>query len=535
MNGNGSFAGAWRRVNGVALAPLVALPNLGMAAVNAAIGAAARLGERAMQAAGGALGTPGKLAQQVSAAVAARSLEAAKDSAAACLQSVRNAGGAMTGPGSNELLASTVLEKGLAMGALPMAMGLDTMGAMFEDVPALGEAVFDLWLRMGRLVDTGSSHGVLYGREPIKADTDALLRLGFLKLALMGPLQAVGRDFRGIVGGVLALGMGDFNWLARASHHYWASMEYVYDKWLAAETQPQSDFPIGELLAREGKEIIQRFPRPFVAALESGEPVRVVKALREDAGEIATMLSLYPFTAFQVTYDVLVFILKAWLQVEDTLDYALCELAVVDSHLGDEDKLLAMERLRKTAGNATVEFEYYVPLLVPFNGTPADRALRRSVTGQIIDQHTIARSVFRQEAIQLAQAINSELVQLRAFLWLFRDEAKARATSFRETARKFGPAVAERLERERREGTVPYPLTPAEVTNLIKPGPDESQDVPRTQLEVNLILYRLLRRRGLLYVSDLVFGDQPFITQRKEQFSAAYRPELPVPPAQGMI
>ncbi|HVT19302.1 MAG TPA: hypothetical protein VHQ90_24375 [Thermoanaerobaculia bacterium] len=517
------FADSWRRANDTLLAPLVVLPSLGMAAVNALVGATARLAAGAVQAAGGALGTPGKVAEQFSERVAARTLGAAKESTDTALQAVRNAAGGMAGPGSNQLLSTTFLDKGTATAALPLLIGWDAVGAMIKEIPAIRGGAYDLWLELSKFLDTRSSHGVLTGRQSF--DAASLSRFGFIDLALAGPIQAVARDFRGIVGGVVALGMGDFNWLAQAAKDYWASMEYVYDKWLAGETQPQADFPIGKLLASEARQVIQRFPRPFVRALESGDPVQVVKALNDDAGEIFTMLSLYPFTAFQVLYDVLVFILKAWLQVEDACDYALCELAVVESNLGDEDKEFAMERLRKTAGNATVEFEYYVPLLVPFGGTPADQAHRTGVTGKLIDEHTIAQSVFRQEAIWRAQSINSEVIQLRAFLWLFRDEATAREKSFRETARKFGQAVADRIERERKEGRSLYPLKPEDVADLMKPD-RFSNDVPRTPEEVNLVLYLLLRRRGLLYVADKVCGDQPFIAARGQRFSADYRPEL---------
>jgi hypothetical protein len=517
------FADSWRRVNDVLLAPLVVLPSLGFAAVNAMVGATARLAERAAQAAAGALGTPGQLAERFSERVATRTLAAAKASTDNAVQAVRNAAGARTGPPSNDLLASTALDQATATAALPLSVGWDAVAAAFQDFPAIRDGAYDLWLELCKFLDTRGSHGVLTGRMGL--DTDALTRFGFIDMAREGPVQAVLHDFRGIVGGVLALGMGDFAWLAGAAKDYWVSMEYVYDKWLAGETQPRSDFPIGQVLANEARQIIQRFPRPFVRALDSGDPARVAQALRDDAGEITTMLSIYPLTAFQVLYDVLVFIAQAWLQVADAPDYALCELAVVDSDINDEKKEFALQRLRETAGNATVEFEYYVPLLVPFGGTPADQAYRTDVTGKIISEHTIAQSVFRSSAIQRAQALNADVIQLRAFLWLYRDEATALAKSYRETVRKFGQAAADRIEQERREGRSLYPLTPAETAELIQPD-SWSQDVPRTPREVSLILYNLLRRRGLLYVSDLVFGDQPFIAEREQKLSADYRPEI---------
>jgi hypothetical protein len=514
---------AWRAANSTFLAPFVAFPSLGLAAVNATVGATARLAERAVQATGGVFGTTGTFAEQFSRRVADRTLDAAKESTNIALQAIGNATGRTDGPNSNELLATTVLDKGTATAAIPFLIGWDAIAAAFKDVPAIKDAAYNLWLQLCRVLDPWSSHGVLTGRQ--RFDADSLIRFGFISMALEGPAGAVARDFRGVVGGVLALGMGDFNWLAKAAKDYWASMEYVYSKWLAGETQPESDFPIGPILAEDAKSIIKRFPRPFVSALESGDPTRVLKAMFEDAGEITTMLSLYPSSAFRVLYDVAVFVIYAWLEVADALDYALCELAIVESDVSDEYKEIALERLRKTAGRATVEFEYYVPLLVPFGGKPSDQALRRSVTGEVMNAYTIAQSVFLPSAIERAQSLHAEVIQLRAFLWLFRDEALAREKSYQETARKFGPKVADRIEQEYREGRSLYPLTPEQIAELMQPD-DRSQDVPRTAQEVNQILYWLLRRRGLLFISDLVYAKQPFIAKRAEKFSVDYRPEI---------
>jgi hypothetical protein len=506
----GRLADSWRRANDLLLAPFVVFPSLGLAAVNAIVGATARVAGQVAQAAGGALGTPGNAAQQFSEQVATRTLNAARDSTDDALQALSNAAGGMAGPTSNELLASTILDGGSATAALPLTIGWDAVVAAYQAVPAIRDGADGLWLAFSRLLDTLSSKGVLSG-HPLGADTDSLLRYGFVDMALEGPVGAVATDFRGIVGGVLALGMGDFNWLARGARGYWNSMEYVYDKWLAGEAQPKSDLPIGALLAAEARQIIQRFPRPFIAALESGDPVRVARALVDDAGEIFTLLSVYPFTAFQVIYDVVAFVLPAWLEVADALDYALCELAIVDSDISDKDKEFAMKRLRETAGNATIEFQCYVPLLVPLDGTAADQAHSRTVTGKVINEHTIAPSVFNEAAIARAQEINSDLIQLRAFLWLFRDVATAREKSFQETVRKFGPAVADRIARAQREGTSLYPLTPEEIAELIEPD-SGSQDVPRTPREMKVIFRELLHRRGLLYVADLVGGEQPAIS-----------------------
>jgi hypothetical protein len=517
------FADAWRRANDVFLAPLVAFPSLGLAAVNATVGTAARLAERAAQATGGAFGTPGRFAEDLSRRVADRTLDAARESADIAFQAIGNATGRPAGRSSNELLSTTVLDKSTATAALPLFIAWDTAVAAIQDVPVVKDAASGLWRGLSRFLDAWSSHGVLTGRA--RHETDSVIRFGFNYMAVEGPLQAVARDFRGIVGGVLALGMGDFNWLAKAAKDYWASMEYVYDKWLAGETQPETDFPISALLARVGKTIIQRFPRPFIAALESRDPLLVGRAAVEDAGELFTMLGLYPASAFLVIFDVMVFVLYAWLEPSDTIDYALSELAIVESDLTDEEKTMAMERLRKTAGHATVEFQYYVPLLVPAGGTAADQAHSTSATGQVINEYTIAESVFQDDAIERAQAINSELIQLRAFLWLYRDEAMARRKSYQETVRKFGQKVADRIEKDYREGRSLYPLTAEEIAALMEPE-GRSGAIPRPAEEVNEIFYEVLRRRGLLYVSDLVSGKPTAGSQSTETLYGEYPPEV---------
>lgn len=495
MNG---WSEIWRDTNNTLLAPFVALPSLGLAATNATVGATARLAEQAVRATGDTFGTTGKLARRVSERIADQTFDRARTSIDNAADAIRNASGRPTDRNSNQLLSATVLDQMTATAALPLTTGWEAALAA-RDVPAVKDGVYDFWIALSRFLDTRSSHGVLTGRQ--RSDTDSLIRFGFFYMTTQGPLQAVARDFRGIVGGVLALGMGDFKWLADAAKDYWVSMEYVYDKWLADETQPESDFPIGPVLAEDSKEIIKRFPRPFIEALESEDPERVLKALFDDSGEILTLLTLYPSTAFRVVYDVAKFVVKAWLEVSDSLDYALCELAIVETGtVTGEHKEIAMERLRKTAGNATIEFEYYVPLLVPFGGTPADQAHRTNVCGEKIDHYTIAQSVFRPSAIERAQAITSEVIQLRAFLWLYRDEEVAREKSFQETARKFGPEAAERI----RDNPL-YPLTDEEISDLTA-GASEGRGEPRSAGEIKEIFYNVLRRRGLLYVSDRVSG-----------------------------
>ncbi len=510
------FADTWRKANDTFLAPFVTLPNLGLAATNATIGVAARLTEQATQATNGLLGTPGEFAGQVSQRLADRCFKSASESMDFARKAIANATGQPTDTGSNQLLSATLIDKTTATAALPLFVAVESARAAAQDVPAVKDGIYSTWLALSEFLDTRSSHGVLKG--DLRADTDSKIRFGFYYMGSEGPIGAVARDFHGIVGGVLALGLGDFEWLAKAAKDYWVSMEYVYDKWLADETQPLSDFPIGPILSDDARAIIRRFPRPFIKALDSGDPKLILKAIVNDSGEIFTMLRLYPSTAFRVLYDVMVFIFYAWLQVSDALDYALCELAIVDSHLTDEEKDESMERLRKTAGNATVEFEYYVPLLVPLDGTPADQVKRTSVGGELIDHHTIAQSVFLSSAINRAQAITGEIIQLRAFLWLYRDEALAREKSKQETARKFGQPAAERIEAQPL-----YALSDQQVAEYMKPGGGQPAG-PRSPQEVKWILYQCLRLRGLLYVADKVFENEPFVSCREQPFCADYNP-----------
>jgi len=500
-NGNG-FVNAWRKLNDVCWAPFVITPNIGLATANVSVGATARVAEQVVKAAGRTLGTFGKFSENFARRVANRGFEDAAKSRDLIVEALDNVTGKPGERSANELLSTTVIDRTTATAALPLFIAWDAALAGADDVEEVRDGAYNAWIALSRFLDIWASHGVLSGR--ISFDTDSMIRFGFFFMTTEGPLAAVARDFRGIVGGVAALSMGDFKWLSEASKDYWTSMEYVYDKWLADETQPENDFPIGPILARDGKMIIKRFPRPFVKALDTGDPREVVRELIDDAGEIYTMLSRYPETAFLVVFDVLIFVIKAWLEVSDALEYAICELALVESELSDEEKLEAEEKLRKTAGNATIEFEYYVPLVVPFDGTPKDQVFRRNVIGKVVNHETIAKSVFEQKAINRAQAITSEVVQLRAFLWLYGDEEIARKKSFEETARKFEEKAAERI----RDNPL-YPLTEKEIEELTKDG-------KRTDAQVRELKRELLRKRGLLAIADQIVG--------MEELSAEYRP-----------
>jgi len=164
----------------------------------------------------------------------------------------------------------------------------------------------------------------------------------------------------------------------------------------------------------------------------------------------------------------------------------------MESQLTDDEKDAALFEVRKTAPKSIIEFEHYVPLLVPSDGTADDKACNRTAAGAIVDHHNVVPSVFTKDAIWFAQSVNAEACGLRSFLWLYRDEQRARTINDRETRRKFGPEVARRIAEQ-----PVYPLVPDEIARLTKGG-------PRPAAEVDAILDELLRARGLAVVADSI-------------------------------
>ncbi len=490
----GSFVNAWRRASAIAFAPAVSLPSLGLAAANGTASIVARASEGLWAATGGIFGVVGEYAERASCEIADQTLALGKASLENIRISLENAAGETSGKSSGEVMADTFLSK------VPRTAGLPLMAAYHAaiaatKVPAVNEALEDAWVVFSRLLDTRSSHSFVEDRT-VSADTDAKIRLGFIYMAIEGPVGAVLGDVKGIVGGVAALGMGDFSWLEQGAKTYWYNMEYVYDKWLADEAQPQSDLPIGEFLASLAGAIIKRFPAGFVEALGTQDVREIAREGIEQSGEFTTLLLLYPFTAFQVTYDVAKFVSIGWLEPSDSLAYAICEAALAESELPDAEKREAAFKLRKTAGNATIEFEYYVPILIPKSGEVLPYTYRGDIFGVPEKHGTIARSVFETAAIHRAQSIVAELIQYRAFLWLYRDENVAKEKSRSEIVRKFGEDVARRLDTAERL----YPLTAEQVSSLTAGG-------RRSAPEVRALVRCLLRDRGLLEVAQRVAGD----------------------------
>ena len=484
------FSRLTNTVNDALLAPLIALPNIGLAAINATVGGTARLAESAARVASGtSLGTLAEAAEDLSKRVADRALDAAKESTEMATDAVAKIIGGGGDESANTLLARTLLERTTATGALPLAAAVDAVRAA-RKIEALRGAGEGIWELFSRLIDPLSKKGVLPGE--IGAKTAAEARFGFFYMTTQGPLEAVAQDIRGITGGGMALALGDFDWLAEALPRYRRSMEYVHDKAEHDEVQPESDFPIGESLAESATSTVEDFPDELTEALETDDAMEVLTSLFKQPGEIATLLFNYPNVEFRVVFDVLKFTLEAYFEAADAERYSLCELAIMESSLSNEEKDECFEELRETAPNTTIEFEYYVPLLVPKDGKPEDRVFRRTAGGEIIDHGAVAESVFEPRAIDRAQAICSELLSYRPFLWLYRDEKLARQKNRSETVRKFGAEAAQRIEDEPL-----YPLTDEEVAELTEGG-------PRPKAELNRILVEQFRERDLDQVADRV-------------------------------
>jgi hypothetical protein len=346
----------------------------------------------------------------------------------------------------------------------------------------------------GRLVSRGfdvvSSPGVIPGR--VGADVTAHSRWGFYIMPTNGPVEAMNRDFRGIAGGLLALGLGKPDRLAKGLRGFQLSAAYVDEKVRHGEVGPGTDIPIVVALGRYGTKIIETYPEAFVQSLESGDRTAIARAYLGQPWAVTKWFALYPIFTSLVLYSVAVFMWKALRDGPDAQKYALCELAIMESPLANAEKDAAWDALRKTAPKTIIQYEYYVPLLVPFDGTVEDKVHRRNASGEIIDNHSVVPSVFNRRAMQIAQSLCCEVIGLRSFLWLHGDERRAQEAHHRETARKFGPEVAQRMVEQ------PLYALPAEqIVELTRPG-------VRSPEAIAAILDGLLRERGLNDVADRI-------------------------------
>jgi hypothetical protein len=353
------------------------------------------------------------------------------------------------------------------------------------------QAIMAFGMLVSRGLDVVSSRGVIPGS--VGAEVAALSRWGFYVMPTNGPIEAMNRDFRGIVGGLLALVfLGKPDPLAKGLRGYRLSAEYVDEKVRHGEVGPGTDIPIVVSLGRYGTRIVETYPEAFVQALESGDRRAVARAYFQQPGRITRWFALYPIFTFLVLYSVATFMWKALRDGPDAQKYALCQLAIMESPLAHAAKDAALEELRKTAPKTIVQYEYYVPLLVPFDGTVEHKVHRRNASGDIIDNHSVIPSVFNRRAMHVAQSLCCEVISFRSFLWLYGDEQVAREKHDRDTVRKFGPEVAKRIAEQPL-----YPLRPEQIAELTQPG-------PRTPEAAAAILDGLLRERGLDGVADRI-------------------------------
>jgi hypothetical protein len=434
------------------------------------------------------------LAEEFSRRVADRTLTVARETTALAVAGAGQAIGQDSARTANALLASTLLEKGTETAVLPLLMAVDGVATALT-VEWSRQAAIAAGMLLSRGLDAVSSQGVIPGS--VGADTAARSRFGFYDMSTNGPVEAVARDLRGIVGGLLALALGDLDWLAQGMRGFQVSAEYVYEKVEHGEVGPHTDIPISVLLGQYGTTIIEKYPEAFVQALEAGDPLAVIREYFKEPGNVTTLFTLYPIFTFLVLYDVAVFMGKGLFDGPDAQKYALCELAIMESQLANDAKDAALAELRKTAPNTIIEYEYYVPLLVPFDGTVQDKVYRRNAAGEIIDTHSVIPSVFKSIAMHIAESLCSEVISLRSFLWLYGDEQVAREKNYRETVRKYGPEVAQRIAEQPR-----YPLQPEQVAEFTQAG-------PRAPAAVAAILEGLLRERGLHNIADrITAGDR---------------------------
>jgi hypothetical protein len=471
-----------RRANDAFLAPFVIIPNMGFAALNATLGTAAKMAEVSAYAVGSAgFGPLAPFVQGFTGRVAHHTLEAAREAGQLAVDGGLTALGRGAGY-MNPLLATTILKEGFIAATFPLQVGLDAASAAF-DVEAVQQAAAEVGFAVSRMLDSFSTPGVIPG--DIGAKTNAQVRWGFYEITTRGPLRAVGQDITGVGGGLLALGIGDFAWLAYGMRRFFKSMEYVYEKKQHGKTQPDWDFPIDKSLADQSVIVIEHFPERFVQALETGNPLEVFAAYMRDMNTVNAVVGAWARAQIRVADNTRIFSQIAMFDVPDAQNYALCANAIMESNLSNKEKDAALFALRKTAPKTEVTFGDYTPLMIPIGGTVKDKPQARNAAGEIIDDHVEHESVFEQLAIDIAQAINSELYTLRSLLWLYRDEAIAWERAFQETVRKFGLGPAQRIADHLR-----YPLTPEEVTELTRSG-------PRPPTEIAEIIDGLLCQRGL--------------------------------------
>lgn len=380
-----------------------------------------------------------------------------------------------------QLLSHTVLGGSTRALLVPLFLSVDVVAALCTTSPTR-EWLTPLGLWLSRTIVRGSNPGVLPGR--VGALAVARTHVGFFHM-VWSATPAVMNNNQGIVGGVVALLLGDTDWLGDAMWQMREYADYVHEKEREGELGPRSNMPFGRPMVETTGAIVAGYPAASVEAIRTRGFVDGLRAWWRDRAAVNHYLRLYiPFTTCMMA-DVQTFFTRGLLDAPDAQTVTLCEWAIMSSGLTDDEKDAALLDVQAVAPASIVEFEHYVGLVLPFDGTLDEKAIRRSASGGLLDTHTVVPSILDRHAVHVAQSTNSEAYALRTFLWLYRDEQMARAVNHRETARKFGPDVARRIEQSPR-----YRLEAWEVETLTAGGPRAAADVDRVLLDA-------LRGRGL--------------------------------------
>lgn len=334
--------------------------------------------------------------------------------------------------------------------------------------------------------------GVLTGA--VGKDTDTLVHFGFYYMPKNGPMYAIWSDVSTMVRGFIGLIWLDTQSLAKGMLQVRQSMAYVYEKKHHHKTQPEWDFPIREGLVHRATRIIEDFTASFVMTAQEGNVVRAFRAFIARMGQTIRFIPNWLAATFHVANDVRVFATQGFFDAPDAQNFSLCQYAISASNLSNDQKDLAMAKLRSEACqcNTAIEFGDYVPMTIPAGGEVAEKAYQLSASGERIDDGIVQPSVFNHSAIHMAQCINSELLLFRTLLWLHQDLDAALLGTDRETQRRFGDECAQRVKAEPL-----YPLSKEYFADLVAGG-------PRHDDQTWSILGQLLQDRGVAEIADLI-------------------------------
>ena len=333
------------------LSPFIVFPNIGAAAVNAAVAAGAGLTLAASRAAARA-GVPlADLAAGTAGRIATRATDALKASSDLVAGGIRAAAGQPAPVSAHALLSRTLIEEPLKASAWPILAVLDAVGAATDTSPSMAAAAT---AQLSRALSFVSLPGVIPGEHGAVAA--ARTRTAFVVTAA-GSAQAVFRSVRGIGGGLLALGVGDSAWIAQGLKDFLASAEHVHDKHANDGLERGAAPPVSQALAKISAEVIEQFPRRFVHAMEHEGLARASREYAANQSAVNRMLPLYLAFTVRMLSDVAAFVGKGLVDAPDAQKVALCELAIMESALADDERDAALAEVRRTASRAILEFE----------------------------------------------------------------------------------------------------------------------------------------------------------------------------------